>query len=211
MERYYVNKDVFEVFFESANGKDYFVGLGTTTGVSKETNTEHIKGGIGAPIVATLKSDDGFTVEVETDVYYDDVSELIAGVDFEEVDDIELVDVKFDDDGKLVTEKKEVAGRVLELEAGAFPKAGKLQLRTILFDPKTEKPALELYYIFYNAAPDGTFEEVFEMENPNGQTLTFTPMAQMQEDGSRSYGKKIFVPIEDEEGVSGGLGDLNLD
>lgn len=202
MEKYYVNKDVFEAFFKSSNGKNYFLGLATTSQVSKESNTEPIKGGIGAPTIATLKSDDGFSVEVGMDVYYEETSEMILGVDFEEIEDIKLSKVTLNDNGEVVAEEESVAGRALELEAGAFPKSGELQLRTILFDPETEKPALEMYYIFYNASPDGTFEEVFNMEEANGQTVTFTPLVKRLEDGTRSYGKKVFVPIKDESDVT---------
>lgn len=201
MSKTYLVKDALEVFFESINGKNYFLGLTTESSIARNMEQEIIKAGIGSKTVGVLSSDDGWEVGVTTGLYYEDIAELQLGNEFEQVTDIEIMDVIEGEDGEITATQETVSGNVIELEADAFPKAGKLQLHTIAHDEDNNVVA-DIYYIFYKAMPDGNFEQTFGMGENNIQEVNFTPITPK---GKKSYGRYIIVPRD--QGVAEGTGD----
>lgn len=190
MSNKYLVKDVLEAFFESTNGKDYFIGLSTESSISRAMTQELIKAGINSKTVAVLQQDDGWSAEITTGLFYEDIAEIELGGEYKAVTDLTIEEPVEGEDGTVTTTPKTVSGNAIELEAGNFPKSGKLTLHTIAYDPDTNEVKADLYYILYKAQPDGNFTQSFGMGN-NPQTLAFSALVPK---GKTSYGVFCIVP-----------------
>lgn len=190
MGKTYIQKDVLEAYFSSTNGKDYFIGLTTESSLARAVTNEVIKAGIDSKVVGILQSDDGFTAEITTGLFYEDIAELQLGSEFKPVTDVEIQEITEDEDGTVTATPKTVAGNAIELEAGAFGKAGKLQLHTIIHNEDNEVVA-DLYIILDKASPDSNFTQSFGMGSNNTQNVVFTGLVPK---GKTSYGRYLMVP-----------------
>lgn len=190
MGKTYIAKEVMEAYFSAADGRDYFIGLTTDSGIAREVDREIIRAGIGSKAVGVLQTDQGYTANITTGVYYEDIAEIQIGGEFKEVTEVEIQEIEEAEDGTITATPKAVSGNALELEAGAFPKAGKLQLHTIIHDDENNVAA-DLYIIFDKATPDANFSQTFGMGTNNIQEVEFTALVPK---GSDSYGRYVIVP-----------------
>lgn len=186
----YLLRDVLEVYVKDLEGNEYFFGLTTNSNVSRSATKTLIKGGIGAPVVATLSVDDGFEITVDSALYTSELLELRLGGTFDPRN-ISIIDASIDENGLTVATPKEVKGNVIDLEFGMFPKAVELQLHTVAYDRNTNEIAADVYWSFYKAIPDANFEQSFNMDENNTQSVVFTAM---KADGVDMYGQYIIVP-----------------
>lgn len=193
MGKTYIVKDTMEAFFDSANKKKYFLGLTTEASIARKMNQELLKAGIGSKVVGVLNEDDGWEVNVTTGIFYEDLVEMQIGTEFTSVTDLSVQEVAEEEDGTITATPKTVSGNALELEAGAFPKNGQLQLHTIAYDPQDNIKVADIYYIFHKAAPDGNFSQTFGMGKNNIQEVKFTPLVPK---GKTSYGTYVIVPAD---------------
>lgn len=190
----YLVRDVLEAYIEDINGNEYFFGLTTNSNVSRASTKTLIKGGIGAPVVATLSVDDGYEITVDSALYTNELLELRLGGTFDPRN-VTIVEASVDESGTTVAEPKEVKGHVIDLDFGMFPTAVKLQLHTVAYDRNTNKIVADIYWNFLKAIPDANFEQAFNMDENNTQQVVFSAM---KADGVDKYGEYIVVPRDQE-------------
>lgn len=190
----YLLRDVMEVYIKDLEGNEYFFGLTTNSSVSRATTKNLIKGGIGAPVVATLSVDDGFEITVDSALYTNEMLEMRLGGKFDP-QNVTIIDANVDEQGVTTAEEKEVKGNVIDLNFGMFPTAVELQLHTVAYDRNTNKIAADIYWKFLKAIPDANFEQSFNMDENNTQQVVFSAM---KADGKDTYGQYIVVPRDQE-------------
>lgn len=185
----YLVRDVLEAYIEDKDGNKYFFGLTTNSAITRAAQKTLIKGGIGAPVLATLSVDDGFEISVDSALYTNELLELRLGGKFKP-ENVSIVEAGVDESGTTVATEKTVKGNVIDLKFGMFPQAVKLQLHTIAYDREGNVVA-DIYWTFEKAIPDANFEQSFTMDENNTQTVVFSGM---KADGSDSYGRYVVVP-----------------
>lgn len=191
MKRYIVH-DTLEAYIEDLKtNKAYFFGWTTESRITRSIAQEPIKAGIYNRTVAMLQADDGITFSVNTGVHYEDVMELQFSDDFKDVTDLTVQEIVENPDGTFTTQEKTVSGQVMDLKPKNLPKAYRVQLRGIAYDPDTGDEVADVYWIFDKAMPDGNLEEIFAAGANKTQTVNFTAMVPI---GGDSYGKYAIIP-----------------
>lgn len=189
----YIVKDTLEAYIKVGE-KDYFYGLTTEGGITRNVSQEDIKAGLGGKVVGRISDEDGFDIEVTTGLFYSDVIELQMGSELSE-GNVTIQDVQEDADGLVTVTEKEVTADVMELKSGANPKNAELQLRTLAYDPDTNEVVAEIFYIFDRVQPNGEFSHDFGMGSNNVQTISLSALVPK---GSDSYGRYVIVPVTKE-------------
>ncbi len=185
--KHYLVHDTLEAFLKS--GEDiYFFGMTATGNIEKTVSQEKIRAGIGNKIVAVISNENEMNFSITTGLHYHEVYEIQSGQTFSEAT-LDIHDVVVDEYGDVTVTETEVTGDVLDFKADSFPKNHEVQLKTIVYDPDTNRIVADMYFIFKRALPDGALSEAFEAGNKTSD-INFSAMA----DASGNYGKVVIVP-----------------
>lgn len=204
MKRYIIH-DTLEAFLTDLDtDKTYFFGWTTEGNIERTVEQEPIKAGIHNKVVGILQSDDGMSFSVTTGVHYEEVMEIQMGSEFKPLESLTIQRVVEQEDGTFISEDEEVTGQVMDLNSNNLPKNYKVQLRTIAYDPETNKEVADVYWIFDKATPDGNLSEVFSAGENKVQEINFMGQVPV---GANSYGKYVVVARDPvvEEGGGGGI------
>lgn len=90
---------------------------------------------------------------------------------------------------KVLYTKENTEVEILDLAVNGFPKSYYVELHTIGYNPKTNKVAVDAYWVFPNAMPDGAIKGDVGGGNNSGDEMSFTAMA-----NGDSYGEYIVIP-----------------
>lgn len=187
--KHYLIHDTLEAFLKAGDDL-YFFGMTTNGNINKAVNQEQIRAGIGNNVVAVMSTDNEVDFSITTGLHYHEVYEIQTGQKFVESADVEVQDVSIDATTGVVTAtEKTVTADVLDIKADSFPANHSVQLRSIVYDPDTNKVVADIFFTFDRSLPDGALSEAFESGN---KTSEISFMAQVDADGN--YGKVIVVP-----------------
>ncbi len=190
----YLLKSAIEVFAKDEKGKYYYLGLTNDGAVRRSVNQELIRSGLDGRVVGTLSTDENWEIEVTTGLHYKNLMEIQLGADFADYTGT-IQEVSEDSSGEIVTSSKAVSGTAIDVEPNSFGKVLEdMQLHTLAYDPVTEKPVADVYWIFSSVIPDSNFEQVLGLGANNVQSTKFTPRIPS---GETDYGKYIIIPRED--------------
>lgn len=194
----YLIHDVCEAYLK-VDTDLYFFGMTTGANINKSVNQEKIFAGIGNKAVAVVQTQNEMDFTITTGLHYHEVYEIQSGQKFRTVTEIDEdatnIDViTIDEDGTITATPTPIAGEVLDFKADSFPVNHHVQLRTIVYDPDTNKVVADMYFIFKKALPSGALAEAFQAGN---KTTEIAFSALVDEDGN--YGQVIIVPREEEE------------
>lgn len=188
----YVIHDTLEAFAKEGSS-DYFFGLTTAANINKTITQEILRAGIGNKAFYVMNMDGDFTFNITTGLHYQEVYEMQTGQKFEPSSAITVHKIAEALDGTItVTEEATLVGEVLEFEAGGFPKAMNVQLRTIAYNVDTQEKVADIYYVFPKAVPDGNINEAFGAGANKTTEIAFTALVPT---GKTSYGQMIIVPV----------------
>lgn len=185
-------RDTVEVYLKDNSDNEYFFGLTTAGTVTKNANKTLIKAGIGGKVVATLSTEDGYEISVESGLFINE----ITGIQLGQValpENVTLMETGLDEQGMTTAVEKTAKGYAIDLGYGQFPKTMAMQLRTIAYDRNTNEKIADVYWIFDKVQPDANFSQAFNMDTNNVQSVVFNAIAT---DGSTSYGKYVVVPVD---------------
>ena len=188
----YLIHDVLEAFLKCGE-ELYFFGMTTGGNINKSVNQEKIYAGIGNKTVAVVQTQNEMDFTITTGLHYNEVYEIQSGQKFTATTTAKVNDIEIATDGTVTATESTVTGDVLDFKADSFPKLHHVELRTIVYDPDTNKIVGDLYYIFKKGLPSGALAEAFQAGNKTTE-IAFTAM--VDEDGN--YGQCIFVPREEE-------------
>lgn len=187
--KHYLIHDTLEAFLKAGDDL-YFFGMTTNGNINKAVNQEQIRAGIGNNVVAVMSTDNEVDFSITTGLHYHEVYEIQTGQKFVESAAVPIQDVSIDATTGVVTAtEKTVTADVLDIKADSFPANHSVQLRSIVYDPDTNKVVADIYFTFDRSLPDGALSEAFESGN---KTSEISFMAQVDADGN--YGKVIVVP-----------------
>lgn len=118
--------------------------------------------------------------------------------EFDAVDGVVEVDSDFAEDGERVDAvyNKDVHGQTVIWDATKFSHSYKVTYRTIVYSVESSEVVADLYFVFPNASPAGSFE--ISLENGEAYTpeLEFDAMAEVN---STELGRIIQVPREEND------------
>lgn len=190
----YLIHDVCEAYLK-VDSDLYFFGVTTNVNVNKSVNQEKIYAGIGNKMVAVVQTQNEMDFTITTGLHYNEVYEIQSGQKFREVteaDNILIDTIEVGADGTITATPTQITGEVLDFKADSFPVNHHVQLRTIVYDPDTNKVVADLYFLFKKALPSGALAEAFQAGN---KTTEIAFSALVDEDGN--YGQVIIVPREE--------------
>lgn len=189
----YLIHDVCEAYLKVDNNL-YFLGMTTGANINKSVNQEKIYAGIGDKTVAVVQTRNEMDFTITTGLHYHEIYEIQSGQKFRtvsEADDVTIDVIEVGADGTITATPTKIAGEVLDFKADSFPVNHHVQLRTIVYDPDTNKVVADLYFLFKKALPSGALAEAFQAGNKTSE-ISFTAL--VDEDGN--YGQVIVVPRE---------------
>lgn len=190
----YLIHDVCEAYLK-VDSDLYFFGMTTNANVNKSVNQEKIYAGIGNKTVAVVQTQNEMDFTITTGLHYNEVYEIQSGQKFREVtetDNILIDTIEVGADGTITATPTQITGEVLDFKADSFPVNHHVQLRTIVYDPDTNKVVADMYFIFKKSLPSGALAEAFQAGN---KTTEIAFSALVDEDGN--YGQVIIVPREE--------------